>query len=78
MKFVVLSGGICGFVVAGATGLWAGHAGDRTLLDAALGCLAGGLLFRGFWAVLLGGIRQAYLARRAAAAASAPPKKIQP
>ena len=70
MKFVVLIGGICGFAVAGATGLWAAHSGDRTLLDAALGCLAGGLIFRAFWAVLLHGIRQAYLSRRAAAVAA--------
>jgi len=74
MKFVVLSGGACGFAVAGASGLWAGNSPDRILLDAALGCLAGGLLFRGFWSVLLRGIRQAYLARRAALAAPVPPK----
>jgi hypothetical protein len=74
MRFIVLSGGACGLAVAAATGLWAGHAADRILLDGAVGCLAGGLLFRGFWTVLLRGIRQAYLARRAALAAPAAPK----
>lgn len=73
MKFVVLSGGGCGFAAAGATGLAAGHSPDRILLDASLGCLAGALLFRGFWSVLLRGIRQAYLARRAALATPAAP-----
>ena len=69
MKFIFLIGGASGFAAAALAGLLAGHATDRILLDASLGSLAGGLLFRGFWAVLLGGIRQAYLARRAGASA---------
>jgi hypothetical protein len=74
MKFIVLIGGACGFAAAGATGIWAAHSADRILLDAALGCLAGGLLFRGFWSILLRGIREAYLARRAALTVPPPPK----
>ncbi len=72
MKFVVLAGGASGFAIAAATGLWTGRTPDRILLDGAVGCLAGGLLFRWFWNVLLGGIRDTYVARhRAAAAATA-------
>jgi hypothetical protein len=70
MRFIFFLGGFCGFVVAGATGLWAEHALDRVLLDAAIGCFAGALLFRSFWNAVLRGIREAYLARRAAATAA--------
>jgi len=74
MKFIVLCGGACGFAVAGGTSLWGGHSADRFLIDAALGSLAGGLLFLGFWTVLLRGIREAYLSRREALAKPAAPK----
>jgi hypothetical protein len=73
MKFIFFLGGFCGFVVAGVTGLLADHALDRVLLDAAVGCFAGALLFRAFWNAVLRGIREAYLARRTAAAAPAVP-----
>jgi hypothetical protein len=71
MRFVFLAGGIAGFVLAVLSGLIAGRAADRILLDAALGCLAGGLLFRWFWTVLVRGIRETILARHAAATAAA-------
>jgi hypothetical protein len=71
MKFVVLAGGASGFAIAAATGLWTGRTPDRILLDGAVGCLAGGLLFRWFWNVLLGGIRDTYIARHKAAASAA-------
>ena len=71
MKFVVLAGGASGFAIAAATSLWTGRTPDRILLDGAVGCLAGGLLFRWFWNVLLGGIRDTYIARHNAASAAA-------
>jgi len=74
MKFVFLAGGLAGFLLAAAAGLWAGRSPDRILLDAALGCLAGALLFRWFWTVLVRGIRETILQRHAAATASAKSK----
>lgn len=71
MKFVFLAGGIAGFLLATAAGFWAGRAADRILLDAAMGCLVGALLFRWFWTVLVRGIRETILARDAAKAAAA-------
>jgi hypothetical protein len=68
MKFVFLSGGFAGFIVAGAGSFWAGHQADRVLLDGAVGCLVGAILFRWFWTVLVRGIRETILARQAAAA----------
>ena len=67
MKFVFLSGGLAGFIITGAGSLWAGHQPDRILFDGAVGCLAGALLFRWFWTVLVRGIRETILARHAAA-----------
>ena len=74
MKFIFLAGGLAGFLLAGATGWFAGHAPDRVLLDAATGCLAGALLFRWFWTVLVRGIRETILVRHAAATAASTAK----
>lgn len=71
MKFVFLSGGVAGFVLAAAAGFWAGRAADRILLDAAIGCLFGALLFRWFWTVLVRGIRETIMIRHAATTAAA-------
>jgi hypothetical protein len=71
MKFVFLTGGVLGFALAALTGWLAERAPDRILLDAALGCLAGALLFRWFWTVLLRGLRETILIRQKAAAAAA-------
>lgn len=71
MKFVFLSGGIIGFVLAAIAGFLADRTADRILLDAALGCLAGALLFRWFWTVLVRGIRETILIRDAANKAAA-------
>ena len=68
MKFVFLSGGFAGFLVAGAGSFWAGHQPDRILFDGAVGCLVGAILFRWFWTVLVRGIRETILARQAAPA----------
>ncbi len=71
MKFVFLAGGFAGFSLAAAAGWWADRPADRILFDAALGCLVGALLFRWFWTILVGGIRETILARHAAAVSAA-------
>ena len=71
MKFIFLAGGLAGFLTASAASYWAGHQPDRILLDGAVGCLCGALLFRWFWTVLVRGIRETILSRHAAATASA-------
>jgi hypothetical protein len=71
MKFVFLAGGFAGFLAAGATGWSAEHSAQRTFLDAAVGCLVGAYLFRWFWTVLVGGIRETIMIRHAAATAAA-------
>ena len=43
MKFIFLTGGASGFVIAAATSLWLGRTPDRILFDGAVGCLAGAL-----------------------------------
>jgi hypothetical protein len=74
MKFVFLSGGFAGFLLAGATGYYSDKPADRVLLDASVGCLVGALLFRWFWTVLVRGIRETILTRHAAAIATTPAK----
>ena len=59
------------------TGWLSNHAPDRILLDGALGCLVGALLFRWFWTVLVRGIRETILNRHAAASAAAPAPKTK-
>ena len=71
MKFVFLAGGFAGLLTTGAASYWAGHQLDRILLDGAVGCLVGALLFRWFWTVLVRGIRETILLRHAAAPAPA-------
>jgi hypothetical protein len=71
MKFVFLLGGAAGFVTAIATDLLLGRGPDRVLFDGAVGCLAGALLLRWFWRVLLAGIRDTYVARQRAALTAA-------
>jgi hypothetical protein len=75
MKFIFIAGGFAGLLTAGAASYWAGHTADRILFDAAVGCLAGALLFRWFWTVLVRGIRETILARQAAAATAAAAKQ---
>ena len=74
MRFIFLAGGFSGFIAAGTGSFYAGHTADRVFFDGAVGCLAGALLFRWFWTVLVRGIRETILARHAAAAAAAPAK----
>ncbi len=70
MKFVFLSGGFAGFLLVAAFGYASDRTPDRILLDAAVGCLVGALLFRWFWTVLVRGIRETILTRHAAASAA--------
>ena len=70
MRFIFLVGGIIGFVLAGASSLLADCGPNRIFLDAALGTLVGALLFRWFWTVALGGIRETLTARQQAANAA--------
>ena len=71
MKFVFLLGGFAGLLTTGAASYWADHEPDRILFDGAVGCLVGAMLFRWFWTVLVGGIRETILQRHAAATAEA-------
>lgn len=64
MKFIFLIGGLSGFLVAAFSSWWSDHTPDRVFLDGALGCLAGAILFRWFWRVLLSGVREAAVARQ--------------
>lgn len=70
MKSIFLAGGLSGFVLAGAAGLWSGHHPDRILFDASVGALVGGMLFRWLWSVFLRGLRETYLANQRAAKTS--------
>lgn len=72
MKFVFLAGGFVGFALAGATGLFAGRDAGLVLRDAAVGCLAGALLFRWFWSVVIKALTDTVERRREEAKAAEP------
>ncbi len=74
MKFIFLIGGVSGFLMAAITSYVAQNAPDRIFLNGAVGCLAGALLFRWFWTVLVRGIRETILTRHAAATAASATK----
>lgn len=78
MKFIFIAGGFAGFLLAAVSSYWVGHQPDEILLAGALGCLVGALLFRWFWTVLVGGIRETILTRHAAATAVAPAPPAKP
>lgn len=71
MRFVFLCGGALGFSVSALSGWLADRSADRILLDSAVGCLVGALLFRWLWSVLLRGLRETILIRQKAAAIAA-------
>ncbi len=71
MKFIFLVGGAAGFTTAVLTDWLLDRGPDRILFDGAVGCLAGALLLRWFWRVLLEGIRDTYIARQRAALTAA-------
>ena len=72
MRFICLLGGVLGFILAGATSWYAECGPNRIFFDAACGCLAGALLFRWFWTVVLSGLRETVHARHKAALAAEP------
>lgn len=71
MKFIFLIGGFAGFSLTTATGFIADRAPDLVLRDAAIGTLAGALLFRWFWSVFVKSLTEAVALKRAAAEAAA-------
>ena len=78
MRYIFLFGGVLGFAIAAVTSWSCERAPDRILLDGAVGCLVGALLFRWFWTVLLRGLRETILIRQKAAAAAAALTAKQP
>ena len=70
MRVIFLVGGISGFVLAGVSSWLADCGAGRIFLDSACGCLAGALLFRWFWTVLVRGFRETLEARQKAAIAA--------
>lgn len=77
MRYVFLLGGACGFCLAAGTSFAMERAADRVFLDGAVGCLAGALLFRWFWNVLLAGLRETMQARHRALAAEAAKQPLE-
>ena len=63
MKFIFIAGGLAGFLAAGTGSFFAGHSFDRVFFDGAVGCLAGAVLFRWFWTIVLAGLRDTVVAR---------------
>ena len=78
MKAVFLAGGFAGFALAAIAGFTAGRSIDLVLRDAALGCLAGALLFRWFWSVLVKSLSDTVHLRRASAVAAAAASAAEP
>mgnify|MGYP001459863950 CR=1 FL=1 len=76
MRYVFLLGGAIGFTLGAGTAFWVGRGPDRIFFDGAVGCLAGALLFRWFWNVLIAGLRETMEARHRAIATEA--AKSQP
>lgn len=66
MRYVFLLGGLLGFSLAASAAFFAQSGPDRILLDGAVGCLVGALLFRWLWNVMLGGLRETLVARQRA------------
>ncbi len=70
MRSVFLLGGFVGFIVTFLSEWQAGVAGDRILMDSAIGCLVGALLFRWFWKALVKALTETVKTQRAARAAA--------
>lgn len=77
MKALFLAGGAAGFLLCLAAGFSAGRGADVILRDAALGCLAGALLVRWFWMVLVKGFREALTIHRRAVEEAAAQQQAQ-
>jgi uncharacterized membrane protein YccC len=78
MRFVFLLGGLSGFAITGAASWYSDSGAGRIFFDAACGCLVGALLFRWFWTVLLGGLRETVHARHKAAQAAQAAQATEP
>ncbi len=74
MKFVFLTGGFVGFVLAALSGLAAGRDSALVLRDAAIGCFVGALLFRWFWSAVVNAVSETRERRRQEALAAAEAK----
>jgi hypothetical protein len=59
MKYFLLIGGFCGFLIAFASGVAAGNDLAYVLRNATIGCVGGALLLRGFRHLLMHQLRQA-------------------
>jgi hypothetical protein len=70
MRSVFLLGGFLGFMIVAAAGLQAGRAGDRVLMDAAIGALVGAVLMRWFWSKLVTALVETVKVKRAARVAA--------
>ena len=66
MRSIFLLGGFVGFAVTAASEMQAGYSGNRILLDGAIACLVGGILFRWFWKQIVAALSVAVKAKRAA------------
>lgn len=51
MKFFLLIGGACGFLLSFGAGFFAGNEIMIALRDGAIGCVAGALMMRGFFSI---------------------------
>lgn len=71
MRFIFLLGGFCGFALVGGASWLGANTPGRVFFDASAGCLAGALLFRWLWTVVLNGLRQTISLRHQAALAEA-------
>ena len=62
-----------GFTLGLITSWLLDHSPDRIFLDASVGCLVGAVLFRWYWTIVLGGLRDTLVARyRASVSTPAP------
>ncbi|MBI3886699.1 MAG: hypothetical protein HY302_13355 [Opitutae bacterium] len=81
MKFVFLAGGFAGFLLTAIAGYLADRSVNNIILDAAIGCLVGAVLFRWFWSVALNSMQETVelkaRADAATAAAAAPSHPAQ-
>lgn len=66
MRFIFLIGGFVCFVIVCISGWMGDRAIDLILRDASIAALAGGFLFRWFWAIFVKLLTQAVRAKRAA------------
>lgn len=79
MKFIFLAGGFAGFALTAVAGYFADRSPTNIILDAAIGCLVGAVLFRWFWSVALSTMQQTVeIKAREEAAATAAAATSQP